>query len=81
MSTKRVKAQLFTRLDKVEDMWGLPATAEAYERMVEQMARSLCYPTALLWPHLGEPQRNEQRNKARAALRAIGITPPKKGQP
>jgi len=75
MSKKRIKAQLMEAAPKggtsFKYEWVLPATSEAYEQMVEQMAKAA---------------RAYDINKighdvmTRAALRAIGITPPKKGQ-
>jgi hypothetical protein len=50
----------------------IPAYAESYERMVEQMARAMA-PNS--WDRLA--QRPFLRNDARAALAAIGITKPK----
>lgn len=51
-------------------IWALPATAEAYDAMVEQMARAICKqlkePARVRWTKWGE--------ESRAALAAIGIT-------
>jgi hypothetical protein len=60
--------------------WTLPADAESYERMVEQMARAI-YPTLVPIPYISWANDKQWlRHVARAALRAIGITPPKKGR-
>lgn len=58
--------------------WELPATAEAYERMVEQVSKAIWRDSVF---SDNTALRNAYRPAARAALRAIGITPPKKGQP
>lgn len=61
--------------------WVLPADAESYERMVEQVRRKIClahrvFPKATI----GWTNGLEYKSDARAALRAIGITAPKKGR-
>ena len=74
MSKKRIRAERTTLLN-----WGgadrevivLPATAEAYEQIVEQMAQATLGPSWPMW---------QRKEKAVTALRAIGITPPKKGR-
>lgn len=71
--------------------WALPADAESYERMVEQVAHAIDPKAKELCEHFerrmlmgsSEPwydYRKEADGKARAALRAIGITPPKRGK-
>lgn len=83
MKTKRIKATLFKAVlneaggDGVEALrheWTLPADAESYERMVEQVKCSV-------WPHknLADDVHEAFRKVARDALKSIGITPPKKG--
>ena len=84
MRTRKVKAS--TDLPRLlwEPVWTLPRTAEAYDAMVEQMAkviyveayrRSFYKPTP--WKTLAVFWQNGYRASARAALRAIGITRPK----
>lgn len=59
----------------------LPATADAYEQMVEQVATTLIHVKPETRPAIHAEIQEQYRVGARAALRAIGITPPKKGQP
>lgn len=67
MSKKRIRATLDDAGPRHPNLsrWQLPATAEAYEQMVEQMAQ------AMLCGIGYEPM-------VRRALRAIGIKPIKK---
>lgn len=82
MKTERVKApKVKAFLVKVanHDHWALPTDAEGYERMVEQMAKAM---------HARIAKDSTAKNHycgrnyedARAALRALGITAPKKGR-
>ncbi len=95
MKPKRIKAVLGEAGgDGVEILrleWTLPADAESYERMVEQMAHAIDPEAKELCEHFecrmrmgsSEPwydYRKEADDKARAALRAIGITAPKRGK-
>jgi len=84
MSKKRIRAERTTLLN-----WGgedrevivLPATAEAYEQMVEQAAVAIAeYRNwkGAFYTDVPINVRETYRGDARAALRAIGITPPKK---
>ena len=89
MSKKRIRAHaayysdastLYT--DRLQGVLGqkfhvLPATAEAYEQMVEQMDSAI---TSAMnkWLAGGGPKACQ--DAPRAALRAIGITPLKKGR-
>ncbi len=75
MKTKRIKAERVLRSYEPFDAYILPADADSYERMVEQVKRSV-------WPHknLADDVHEAFRKVARAALRAIGITAPKKGR-
>lgn len=82
MKTKRIKATLVDTYEEARfeerrwsgEAWQLPAEADSYERMVEQTAAGImrCWKGAVMheiW-----------RTEARAALRAIGITAPKRGK-
>lgn len=57
------------------DHYILPADAESYERMVEQVKRSV-------WPHknLADDVHEAFRKVARDVLKSIGITAPKRGK-
>lgn len=81
MSTKRIRAIPAYKFSD-EELYGkvpsgrcgqkfyvLPATAEAYEQMVEQMAKAL----SAKWT-------GTYTGDVGVVLRAIGITPPKKGR-
>jgi len=75
MKTKRVKAQLIlgALADRdLERQYILPADAKSYERMVEQVGD-------VLWRDGWADSSEEYNALARTALRAIGITAPKKG--
>jgi len=91
VKTKRVKAikSGLVHSDFIGECYILPADAESYERMVEQVAHAIDPEAKQLCEHFerrmlagsSEPwydYRIEADNKARAALRAIGITQPKK---
>ncbi len=76
MKTKRIKATIspysILASSGRQSFWQLPADAESYERMVEQMADKI-------WDSSSICTRYEQCTYfARAALRAIGITNPTK---
>jgi hypothetical protein len=93
MKPKRIKAALvdtyedarFEERRWVGEAWQLPADAESYERMVEQMAREIhknCRryePHLRTWKNTWEQVRAAYRLDAKSALKAIGITQPKKG--
>lgn len=77
--------------DGMFDSYVLSATAESYEQMVEQMAKAIDPDAKELCEHferrmnMGSTEpwydyRKEADQKARAALCAIGIKPPKKGR-
>lgn len=85
MKTKRIKARLHEGppygAECFHYEWILPADAESYERMVEQVRRKIClahrvFPKATI----GWTNGLEYKSDARAALRAIGITAPKHGK-
>jgi len=59
--------------------WMLPATPEAYRRMVEQVATTLWSEgnPAHSWFTFGKPWQDGYRQRARAVLRTLGITCPK----
>jgi hypothetical protein len=97
MSKKRIKALLQYRhvLEPIKDngltfrwkntpvpYYVLPATADAYEQMVEQMAKALNdYPVLglkLRWQDLEPGRRDDYRKDATRSIRAIGIKPIKK---
>lgn len=59
----------------VGEAWQLPADAESYERMVEQVSRALCRSD-----NFRPNWATSYNDAARAALRAIGITPPRTGK-
>lgn len=92
MSKKRIMALLQYRhvLEPIKDngltfkwkntpvpYYVIPATVEAYEQMLQQMHDAYSHRPPGNNPNLGLPS----ENRMRAALRAIGIKPPKKGQP
>lgn len=84
MKTKQIKAELVrSATHELLDRWELPADAASYERMVEQMARAqwrrLRVRPCATWRFAAECVRDAYRRDTRAALRAIGITAPKKG--
>ena len=90
MKTKRIKATLDDAGPRHPYLsrWILPADAASYEQMVEQMAKDLAhlaYPKIAMirkdWWCRGitNATKNQWRTRSRAALRAIGITEPKKG--
>lgn len=86
MSKKRIRAKLMEAAPNGVKCfpyeWVLPATADTYEQMVEQMAHGVRVDEEYLWSKTPEWQRDIYRNTARAALRAIGsINQPKKGRP
>lgn len=86
MSKKRIRAVVITGAFAPADMgpqYVLPATADAYEQMVEQGAIALNTKSSLgqSWLGLRECSRKYFRDESSVVLRAIGITPPKKGQP
>ena len=58
------------RFDGFSTHYVLPATAEAYEQMVEQIAELIFVPL--------DSTKGETNRRAAMYLRAIGITPPKK---
>lgn len=74
MSKKRIRAVRFGS-HTLGWRWELPADADSYERMVNQIAQSMSPGS---WDMHGESH-DYLRQDARDALRAIGITPPKKG--
>jgi len=84
VKTKRIKAVL---VDTYEDArfeerrwtgeaWQLPADAESYEQMVEQMAKAPYHDYT--WTVLSDREKGEYRHAVRVQLRAIGIRQPKK---
>ncbi len=80
MKTKRIKAYKTLAHDFNGTVYGyyLPADAESYERMVEQMARAIAESWSYNWKWLLDAERNDYYNAARAALTAIGIKNNKK---
>jgi hypothetical protein len=58
----------------------LPADAESYERMVEQIAGEIAEVSLCKWSMLLAAEKQDFLRDARAALRAIGITQLKKGK-
>lgn len=90
MNTKRIKAQNSSRFNpQPKDAsrsyawiptWELPRTPEAYDAIVESMAKAI-YATMCRVPVSSVvrlPERGNYTKEARAALRAIGITRPRK---
>ena len=65
--------------DFTRPVYVLPATAEAYEQMVEQMAKAL-RKADLLYEEWDAPTSLYYKSLSHAALHAIGIKPPKKGR-
>jgi hypothetical protein len=94
MSTKKVKAILHEQLPDGMGVpycleWRLPATPEAYEAMVEQMAKAAYVKSGNEAGHWNLPNDNyvpfadiksEYIASTIAALAAIGITQPKKNK-
>lgn len=81
MKTKRIKALLHLGGFYKGAWFILPADAESYERMVEQMAKAAMKHFA----HKNGAKRytaptESTRGYARAELRAIGIVPPRTGK-
>jgi hypothetical protein len=82
MKTKRVKAQLIlgALADRdLERQYVIPADAESYERMVEQMAVVL-YESQMVpcrWARIPYSEQVPWIQLSKDALRAIGITAPK----
>lgn len=83
MKTKRIKAVTamgwniaHPKLDGPTMYYILPADAESYERMVEQMAKAPYHDYT--WTVLSDREKGEYRHAVRVQLRAIGITQPKK---
>jgi hypothetical protein len=88
MKTKRIKAATVMgwniahpKLDGPTMHYILPADAESYERMVEQMAaaifRDLLPCTSTSWAAAQDGDKAWMRHASRAALKAIGITNPR----
>jgi hypothetical protein len=82
MKTKRIKATYVKTSCALLDEWLLPADADSYERIVEQMADIIAVEltTAFMRGQLGASVVTDDREDyetARAALRAIGITQPR----
>lgn len=74
MSTRKSRKVKATCWDDRPDIWELPRTAEAYDGMVEQMAKAMATYT---WSAATPSVREYWRNDARRALKTIGITRPK----
>ena len=80
MKTKRIKATYVKTSCALLDEWALPADADSYERMVEQVAGDIAEVSLCKWSMLLAAEKQDFLRDARAALRAIGITAPKKGK-
>lgn len=73
---KRIKARLDRDWMAGDPEWVLPADAESYEQMVEQMAKAPYHDYT--WTVLSDREKGEYRHAVRVQLRAIGIRQPKK---
>lgn len=75
----------FDEPDELALCWCIPATPEALARMEETIARALYVnerrhePQKMAWETTWDAVRDGYRKDARAALRSLGLSAPKKG--